>query len=301
MKRVLLVFTVLLFTLACGFSALQQTQSAPATRITVPTAAISAPPAAPTTAATLYISATMHIESKPDSWPQNADTFLAFLQQSTATGLRWSIGGDVGWLESAPDAQEIVQRSAALGVQWDVHAHKKEDLAKVASILSGWGITPTGVVSGMLIKDLDALRQPLTYQSYTWTPQVVWGGVNCPGHRPGCDDTSIALYRPTSSAAFDVHDPNANLIKVGGGDHTLAGANSLIEKIQANQVTAPVVGFTLMVEPETLRIIQSATDDLNAIMLFTESSKQKTFVRFGTIAETAQAWVGAGSIAIQIP
>ena len=215
MKPIRLIFAILIFLAACGPLASPQSPPtvAPATQAVSTTEAASVAPAA----TTLYISATMHIESKFNSWPQDTESFLAFLDQTSAAGLRWSIGGDIGWLEGDPRAQEIVQRSAALGVQWDVHAHKQEELAKVASILAAWGVTPTGVVSGLLIADLDSLRQPLTYQGYTWTPQIIWGGVECPGHGDGCDDLSVSLYRPASSAQYKVHDPNGNLISVGGG------------------------------------------------------------------------------------
>lgn len=249
---------------------------------------------------TLYISATMHIESKFDSWPEDTETFLAFLQQTTDAGIRWSIGGDIGWLEGDPRAQEIVTRSAAMGVEWDIHTHKLEDLAKTASILSSWGVTPTGVVNGLLIDQFDSLRQPLTYQGYTWTPEIIWGGVECPGHREGCDDLSVSIYRPMSSDRFYVDDPNGNLIKIGGGAHTLEGAESLAAAIASGQYNYPVIGYTIMVEPETLRIATSATDDLVVILAFVERMNPYSFVRWETIATTAQAWVQAGSVPVLI-
>ena len=298
MKPTRLIFTILIFLAACSPTASPQ----PAPTVAPATQAVSTTEAAPVApaATTLYISATMHIETKSDSWPQDTESFLAFLEQTTAAGLRWSIGGDIGWLENDPRAQEIVQRSAALGVQWDVHAHKKEDLAKVASILAAWGVTPTGVVSGLLIPNLDYLRQPLTYQGYTWTPQVIWGGVQCPGHKPGCDDLSVSLYRPASSAQYKVHDPNGNLITVGGGSHNLADGESLAAAIASGQYPVPVIGYTIMVEPETLRIARSDTDDETAILAFVERVGQYSFVRFATIEETAQTWVTAGGVPIQI-
>lgn len=298
MKPTRLIFTILIFLAAC--SPTSSPQSAPT--VAPATQAVDVTEAIPSASAAtmLYISATMHIESKSDSWPQDTESFLAFLEQTTAAGMRWSIGGDIGWLENDPRAQEIVQRSAALGVQWDVHAHKKEDLAKVASILAAWGVTPTGVVSGLLIPDLDYLRQPLTYQGYTWTPQVIWGGVECPGHKKGCDDLSVSLYRPASSAQYKIHDPDGNLVTVGGGTHNLADGESLAAAIVSGEHNAPVIGYTLMIEPETLRIARSDTDDITVILAFVERVKQYPFVRFATIEEIAQAWVAAGGVPIQI-
>jgi len=242
----------------------------------------------------------MHIETKFDSWPADTEAFLNFLQQTTDAGIRWSIGGDIGWLENADNAQEIVQRSAAMGVQWDVHTHKVEDFAKTASILSSWGVMPTGVVNGFLIEHFDALQSSYTYEGYSWSPTVIWGGVVCPGHRDGCDDLSISLYRPTSGSQFYIHNPNGALIKLGGGSHQLADAESLAAEIAQGQHPYPVIGYTIMVEPETLRIATSSTDDLNAILAFVERMNAYSFVRWATIADTAQTWVDAGEVAFQI-
>jgi hypothetical protein len=188
-----------------------------------------------------------------------------------------------------------------MGVQWDVHAHKAEDRAKAAYLLSQYGVTPTSVVSGMMIDEFDGLFQPLTYQGYTWTPEVVWGGVNCVGHRPGCDDTSISLYRPTSSAEYAIHNPEGTLIRVGNTDHQLATLEDLLLQIAGHSYsTVPVLSFTIMVEPETLQIVNSE-DGLDELLTFVESVAQNPSVRFGTIEEAASAWESAGSVPIQIP
>lgn len=297
-----------LFTLVIGFLLLTACVTAPSAPQTQPPPDSVSPtesqptlsPAPEASGTTLYLSATLHIESKFDSWPADTESFLNFLQQTTDAGIRWSIGGDIGWLESAEDAQEIVQRSAAMGVQWDNHAHNPNDFAQIASILSSWGVTTTGVVNGFLIKDFDGLQSSYTYQGYSWSPSVIWGGVVCPGHKEGCDDLSVSLYRPTSSSQFDVHDPNGKLIKLGGGSHQLADAESLAAQIAQGGHQYPVIGYTIMVEPETLRIATSSTDDVNAILAFVERMNAYPFVHWATIAETAQAWTDAGEVAFQI-
>ena len=313
MKHTLWIFVTLIFTLACSFSSTPfpstTAQDAPApdsVSVTVPplevASATPAPVVAPVSTGTvLYISGTMHIETKTDSWPRDVDAFLAFLEAATNAGMRWSIGADVGWLEGGVRVQEIIQRASAMGVQWDVHTHDENNRAKAAYLLTQFGVTPSSVVSGMQIAEFDGLSQQLTYQGYTWTPQVVWGGVQCVGHKPGCDDTSVALYRPTSSAQYDLHDPNGKLIRVGNTDHQIASADQLLAQIAAGQYSVPVLQFTLMIEPETLRIAGSTTDDLDVILAFVERVKQNPAVRFATIEETAQAWVSAGSVPIQIP
>ena len=297
-----------LFTLVIGFLLLTACVTAPSAPQTQPPPDSVSPtesqptlsPAPEASGTTLYLSATLHIESKFDSWPADTESFLNFLQQTTDAGIRWSIGGDIGWLESADNAQEIVQRSAAMGAQWDNHAHSPNDLGKIASILSSWGVTPTGVVSGFLIQDFDGLQSSYAYQGNSWSPSVIWGGVVCPGHKEGCDDLSVSLYRPTSSSQFEVHDPSGKLIKLGGGSHQLADAETLAAQIAQGQHPYPVIGYTIMVEPETLRISTSATDDVNVILAFVERMNAYPFVRWATIAETAQAWADAGEVAFQI-
>jgi hypothetical protein len=300
MKKILVMCIGLSLLAACvTVPSAPPTQSVPASAVTVESPPTLAP--APSAAATtLYVSATMHIESKFDSWPADAEAFLAFLQQTSDAGIRWSIGGDIGWLESATNAQEIVQRSAAMGVQWDIHTHSPNDYAKTASILSSWGVAPTSVVNGFRIEDFDGLQTSYAYEGTSWSPRVIWGGVMCVGHRDGCDDLSVSLYRPTSSAQYDAHDPNGAFIKLGGGSHQLADAESLAAQIESGGHSYPVIGFTIMVEPEILRIATSATDDVNAILAFVERMNAYPFVRWATIEETAQAWVTAGEVSFMI-
>jgi hypothetical protein len=290
MKRILLSILSMLVVLACA---------TPAAALTQPAAEVAAPTTA-STGTTLYISATMHIESQPDSWPKDVDAYIAFIEQLVNAGVRLSVGADVGWLTGGVRVQEIIQRTSVMGVQWDVHAHKQTDRAKAAYLLTKYGVTPTSVISGMQISEFDRARRPSIYKGYTWTPKVVWGGVNCVGHRPGCDDTSIALYRPTSSVKYYVHDPKGNIVRVGNSDHQLATAETMITQISDGQYTVPVLSFTIMIEPETLQIVNS-DDSLNEILAFVERVKQNSAIRFATIEETAQAWVNAGSVPILIP
>ena len=285
MRKYLSITLLMLFFLACG----------------TPVSANAMPASVDQNPATLlYISATMHIESQPNSWPKDADAFISNIQQITDAGIHLSIGADIGWLTGGTRVQEIIQRTSAMGVQWDVHAHKQADRAKVAYLLSKYGVTPTSVISGMQINEFDTARKPSTYKGYTWVPQVVWGGVKCVSHRSGCDDTSIALYRPTSSAKYDVHDPNGNIVRVGNSDHQLTTADALIAQIASGAYDVPVLSFTIMIDPKAFTIINS-DDGLGEILAFAERIKQDPAVRFGTIEETAQAWVKAGSVPIQIP
>lgn len=246
----------------------------------------------------LYISGTTHIESKPQTWP-NVDAYLGFLQQVTALGMKWSVGADIGWLEGEPRAAELIQAAEALGVQWDVHTHNPQDRAKAAYLITQMGGHPNSVISGMLITELDNMRQPLTYQGYTWTPKMLWGGVNCPGHRPGCDDLAAGIWIPLSAEQYTSHDPNGTLIRVGGGTHQLDDGQMLAQAIADGKYAHPVISFTVMVSPTTLQIFES-NDGIGEITTFVNEMNQYSFVRWANIEETALAWVEAGSVPSRI-
>ncbi|MBI5943598.1 MAG: hypothetical protein HY864_04460 [Chloroflexi bacterium] len=305
MKRPLLLSLILiLITAACSFASPSPAAPPPAPTIaSVPPTSIPAeasPAAAPSSndATLLYISGTTHIETKPQTWP-NVDAFLAFLQKVADLGMKWSVGADVGWLEGEPRAAELIQASEALGVQWDIHAHSGEDRAKAAYLITQMGGHPNSVVSGMLVDELDSVRQPLTYQGFTWTPKVLWGGTNCVGHRPGCDDLSAGIWIPLSSEQYATHDPNGTLVRVGGGTHQLDDGRALAQAVANGQYQYPIISFTVMVTPATLTIFESG-DGIAEISAFVNEMNQYSFVRWANIEETAQAWTAAGSVPSRI-
>lgn len=299
MKRLLILFLTLILTTACSFTTATQTPPLPTTPVdsAPPTIAPAeaTPAAAPSSngATLFYISGTSHIESKPQTWP-DIDAYLKFLQQVTMLGMKWSVGADVGWLEGEARAAELIQKSEAMGVQWDVHAHSAEDRAKVAYLITQLGGHPNSVVSGMLVTELDIVRQPLTYQGFTWTPQVLWGGTLCVAHRPGCDDHSAGLWIPLSAEQYSTHDPNGTLVRVGGGSHQLDDGRALAQAIANGQYAFPVISFTLMVSPTSLTIVES-NDGIDQIATFANEMNSYSFVRWANIEETAQAWAEAGS------
>lgn len=267
------------------------------TETIVSTVAVQTSPANSSEPTLLYISGTIHIESKPQVWP-DVDAFLAFLQQVTALGMKWSVGADIGWLEGEPRAAELIQASEALGVQWDVHTHNPQDRAKAAYLITQMGGHPNSVVSGMLVTEISSIG-PQTYQGFTWSPQVLWGGTNCPGHRPGCDDLAAGLWIPLSAEQYTTHNPEGQYIRVGGGTHQLKDGRELAQSIAGGQYTYPVISYTLMVSPTTLTIVES-DDDMAKITAFVNEMNTYPFVRWVTIEETAQAWVEAGSVPSRI-
>lgn len=300
MKPISVFWVILLISsLACNFSA---SESAPTPAPISPTSApAETTPAAAQSVETnttlLYISGTTHIESKPQVWP-DVDAFLAFLQQVTALGMKWSVGADIGWLEGEPRAAQLIQASEALGVQWDVHTHSPQDRAKAAYLITQMGGHPNSVVSGMLVSEFNNIG-PQTYQGFIWTPQVLWGGTNCPGHRPGCDDLAAGLWIPLSAEQYTIHNPNGQYVRVGGGTHQLDDGLMLAQGIANGQYPYTIISFTLMVAPTTLQIVES-DDGIPEITAFVSKMNSYPFVRWANIEETAQAWAKAGSIPSRI-
>ncbi|MFN8432901.1 MAG: hypothetical protein U0V18_02725 [Anaerolineales bacterium] len=300
MKRIAIFWMIVLISsLACNFSASEPAPTlAPVSSTSAPAEALPATAQpAETNTTLLYISGTTHIESKPQVWP-DVDAFLAFLQQVTALGMKWSVGADIGWLEGEPRAAELIQASEALGVQWDVHTHSPQDRAKAAYLITQMGGHPTSVVSGMLVSEFNNIG-PQTYQGFTWTPQVLWGGTNCPGHRPGCDDLAAGIWIPLSAEQYTTHDPNGTFIRVGGGSHQLADGLALAQSIANGHYQYPIISFTLMVSPTSLTIVNS-NDGMEQITAFVNEMNQYLFVHWANIEETAQTWVKAGSIPSRI-
>jgi len=311
MKRRMIFLLALIWTTACSPTSATQSPlpAAPTPVSASPTfaSAETTPAAAPTASVPtrLYISGTTHIETKTQNWPQ-VDAYLAFLQQVTDLGMRWSVGADVGWLEGEPRAAEMIQKSEAMGVQWDVHTHKVEDRARAAFLITQMGGHPTSVVSGMVVTELDSMRQPLIYQGFTWVPQVLWGGALCNGHAPECDDTAAGIWIPLSAEQYTTHDPNGTLARVGCGTHKLDDARALAQAIANGQYAYPVISFTIMVSPSSLKSLelgnglQEGSDGLEQIATFINEMNSYSFVRWATIEETAQAWVQAGSVPSRI-
>ncbi|GIW40877.1 MAG: hypothetical protein KatS3mg076_1454 [Candidatus Binatia bacterium] len=246
----------------------------------------------------LYISGTMHIENRRRTWP-DPDALIAFLQRATATGMRWSVGADIDWLEQEPRAGEIIRATEALGVEWDVHTHDLADRAAAASRIAELGGHPTNVASGLLVWEIDVLREPLAASDgYVWQAGVLWGISGLTGdigHQGGNDDTSIGLWRPASAAEYTTHDPDGALIAVGSGTRdNLAQIEALAEAIAAGEDYPPVLSVSIMAQPATLRTPASG-EGIDAIEAWARRLSDLPFVRWATIAETAAAWEAAGA------
>ncbi|MCX7014700.1 MAG: hypothetical protein NTW86_19485 [Candidatus Sumerlaeota bacterium] len=252
----------------------------------------------------LYVSGTMHIETNPGSWP-NPDRLLAFFERATKagrvagrdTGMRWSIGADIGWLEGEPRAGEIIRATEAMGVEWDVHAHKMQDRPRCAAAIRRLGGHPNAVASGLIATELGELRSPIqSSDGSSWQAEVVWGIVRRPGHGPGADDNAAGLWRPKSAEEFTVDDPAGHLVAVGGGSRRLEEAEKLAKDLAAGDVDRPpVISATIMVSPRLLAIV-GTEDGIEAIEAWANRVGAMPVAQWATIRETAKAWLAAGAI-----
>lgn len=275
-------------------------------------AALAAAPATPL----LYVSGTMHIESNRLRWP-NPDKLLAFFRRATAagkvgsqgSGMRWSIGADVGWLDNEPRAGEIIRTLGALGVEWDIHVHSAADRTLAAQKIVALGGTPNNVLSGVIVTDIDSLRSPLAGSGgYTWQADSLWGLARAGNHGTGSEDLSNGLWQPRSNSEWQAHDPAAGLAVVGGGSRTLSAAEALAEKMAQGArggYTAPVYSATLMLDQVTLTVADAVTattttDGIDQIEAFAGRVGLLPHVRWASLSGSAAAWRAAGSVPSRI-
>ncbi|MBI2899093.1 MAG: hypothetical protein HYY17_02845 [Planctomycetes bacterium] len=243
----------------------------------------------------LHVSGTMHIETKRESWP-DPDRLIEFFRRATAAGksegrphgMRWSVGADIGWLEGEPRAAEAIRATEAMGVEWDIHAHRIEDRARCAETIRRLGGHPNAVASGAIVRELEALGS-----GKTWRAEIVWGLVLQPNHRPGSDDRSFGVWRPKSAREWTVHDPDGTLIAVGGGTRRLADAEAMAGKLADGG--PPVVSASIMVSPRTFAVV-GTKDGIEAIEAWAKRMAARPGVEWATIRETAEAWGKAGGV-----
>ncbi|MBI5760400.1 MAG: hypothetical protein HZA46_17935 [Planctomycetales bacterium] len=255
----------------------------------------------------LFVSGTMHIESTRTNWP-DPDALMAFFERATVAGLtegrehgmRWSIGADIGWLRNEPRAAEVIAVTQAMGVEWDIHAHQMADRPECYSKIMWLGGVANTVASGLNTSEIDALRRTLRARDgTTWRARVLWGITLRTGHGVGADDQAYGVWQPASSAAWQDHDPRGSLIAVGGGDRTLGGAELFALALGAFGSDAPVTSATINVSPSTLTVVGSA-DGIDVIEEWAARMGAIPFVQWGTISETAAAWVAAGGISSRL-
>ncbi|MGQ0603558.1 MAG: hypothetical protein ACT4QE_17905 [Anaerolineales bacterium] len=260
----------------------------------VPVVQPPAPTPAPiSTGPLLYVSGTMHIGNNPQRQPKDVDVFIEFFRRVIATGVKWSIGADIGWLEGEPRAGEVIRATEAMGVEWDVHAHSAADRIRCAAKISALGGHPNTVVSGLTVAEIDSLRAAQSGNGVTWTPAVPYGLVLQTGHGFGSDVNDVGVWQSASSSDYATHGPNGNLIAVGGGPRDLSAVEQLAAAIAQAGEYAPVTSITVMVHPQTLTVAETG-EDIAGIEAIAARLATNPVVRWATLSAAAQAWIDAG-------
>lgn len=261
------------------------------------------PTPTPSGRSTVFISGTMHIESNRLRWP-NVEALLAFFTRATqagktgtqTTGMKWSVGADIGWLTGEPRAAEVIAKLEAMGVEMDIHAHEFADRANNAARITQLGGHPNKVSSGNVVTEIDRLRVPVIGSNgATWQAEILYGTALRPDHSPGSEDFGYGVWRPKSGAEFTVHDPSGNLISVGGGPRTLAGAQALIDYLRTATGLPPVFSTTVMVHPDSL-VNVGTTEGIAQIEAWAAGVGANAQVRWATLSQTAAAWLAAGGV-----
>lgn len=250
----------------------------------------------------LYISGTMHIESQINKWP-NIDSLKKFFATATqigklsnqSTGMKWSIGADIGWLKNEPRAAEVIAYTEALGIEWDIHAHNMSDRPLCGQKITALGGHPNAVCSGFQASQIDSLKNTIANGTARFTAQVLWGLTNDPSHNNGSEDYSAGLWIPKSSANYTTHDPTGKLINVGGYTRKIIDAENLAKDVSTHTYSYPVTSATIMVDPVTLTT-PNTTDGISAITAFANRVGSYSCVKWASISKTAEAWKTAGSI-----
>ncbi len=129
------------------------------------------------------------------------------------------------------------------------HAHETQyNYADVAHLLRTLGANPLPVVGGFLWYPPDneqgweKFRQPYrgrVFPNAIWRAEVLWGA-GTKGHR-GPDVRASGIWRPKDRYHFMQHDPEANLIYVGGYVPTAVGLADLLARARRGELDASLM------------------------------------------------------------
>lgn len=294
-KTIIIAVTVVMFTLnSCKkevtHTQLPQSYDASATKAITTT--------------TIYISGTMHIESDRRRWP-NIDSLKTFFDTVTTIGLvgsqttpmKWSVGADIDWLIGEPRAAELIRHTDSLGVEWDVHAHNLTDRPLCYQQITALGGHPTTVCSGMQTSQIDSMKTTITNGTASFTASVFWGMTYTDGHGSSSDINYSGCWRPASSSSY-LTAASSGPVNVGGYTKKMSDIDNLAKDITANPTMYrfPVTSATVMIDPQTYTTPLVASETLTVLKAFAARVGTYTNVKWGTINQTATAWVTAGGV-----
>ena len=217
---------------------------------------------------------------------------------------------DTGTSTNNTNGKNLVKwMSEDMGVECDPHSHENTyNYGDVAYLMSQLGVAPSGNISGFLFgqlqngnnwEDYDDGIQGDSFPSYTWYPNVLWGG-GSPNH---VDDLNYyGCYKPKSMAEVNVHEPSKNLTLVGVGCHikmddtsTIAYNMGIIHRLvdAVDNGTLPADGIYTqeimctegkMKQPYFLPLVSEMIDSVNVLV-------QQGKVEWANISEIRDYWL----------
>ncbi len=262
--------------------------------------------------AVIYVTVVSHNEDTlspqyPD-YTADQDAFLtsraatlSFARAVTEHGGAYDFQTDWNFLRGImahdDESNNILIQLDALGVQIDPHSHQNlgYTYADVAAMIEELGISPSGVVGGMIVAPparsiLESFWKPIQgkYYDYTWTPTVAWGG----GTALHTNDTPLwasGIWRPVNAKNFLTHDADAPLPVVGHWDSTWEGLDALLALRNAGTLDPQYI-YTATIMTNQRDFDDEYTDDfIERLATYADEVADGAIV-FATLDEVYATW-----------
>lgn len=265
----------------------------------------------------IYVSLVSHNEEplskRYPNFPQDEASFtkhreqvVAFAQELHELDVPYSWQSDWAFLKAvqqfdqgtaSTNGKNIVQYlSEDLGVEVDAHAHQTQyNYADVNYLIQSLGVTPTGVVGGLIVNPVSDSQyngiiktiQSTLDPSYTWTPKILWGG----GSGLHLQDVDVSgVWKPKDAEHFFEPSEDGALTAVGTYTSDWAGVKALLAARAAGRLRSDVM-YTVSVMVDQINIAD--TDIENEVYAEIEAladERAAGVIAFVNIQEVVRIW-----------
>ncbi len=304
----------LVFQLVEGFMNASTASTPPPT--SMPAASSGAPHWSP---GTLYVTIVSHNEQPSDRRPdyireipfylENRDLLIQLVEMIASNNAAYNFQSDWNYLLAVAehDRGEITTDTGGMNiVRWmaevkdveiDPHAHESRyNYADVAYLIQELGVTPTSTVGGFLYDPPDNPQGWQQHQAgltgwifpdYFWQADALWGAAT--SLHQGDDDHTSGVWSPLDKEHFYTHDPDQDLIYIGGCTLEAKGLFKLLEAIESG--TAPADGFyTAATFFAQDFISEESIAELEAFIVELEPYREAGTVEWVHLSEIAEMW-----------
>lgn len=240
------------------------------------------------------------------SFEKHRDQVVAFAQKLYELDVPYSWQSDWAFLTAvqqfddgtaSTNGKNMVQYlSEDLGVEVDAHAHQtRYNYADVNYLIQSLGITPTGVVGGLIVHPVsDSQYDGITKSiqstldpSYIWTPKILWGG-GSGLHLQDVDASGV--WKPKDASHFFEPSEEGALTAVGTYTSDWAGVKALLAERAAGRLRSDVM-YTVSVMVDQINIADTDIED----EVYTEiealaDERAQGAIQFVNIQEVVQIW-----------